>query len=187
MRAMLSPMVLLHGWGFQPGIWSPVVEAMRQRGVASEILTPALPLSENMSQASALESLFVSLPEKTHLVGWSLGGELALAFASCFPERVDTLTLISSTPCFMNRSDWTSGQPTSLLDDFDQRLQENPAALLKRFAALIRHGDSTATRDKALSAHLLAVTETDPDRLATGLTFLRTLDLRNLCAMDERD
>lgn len=98
MRAMLSPMVLLHGWGFQPGIWSPVVEAMRQRGVASEILTPALPLSENMSQASALESLFVSLPEKTHLVGWSLGGELALAFASCFPERVDTLTLISSTP-----------------------------------------------------------------------------------------
>ena len=185
MRAMLSPMVLLHGWGFQPGIWSPVVEAMRQRGVASEILTPALPLSENMSQASALESLFVSLPEKTHLVGWSLGGELALAFASCFPERVDTLTLISSTPCFMNRSDWTSGQPTSLLDDFDQRLQENPAALLKRFATLIRHGDSTATRDKALSAHLLAVTETDPDRLATGLTFLRTLDLRNLCAMDE--
>lgn len=185
MRAMLSPMVLLHGWGFQPGIWSPVVEAMRQRGVASEILTPALPLSENMSQASALESLFVSLPKKTHLVGWSLGGELALAFASCFPERVDTLTLISSTPCFMNRSDWTSGQPTSLLDDFDQRLQENPAALLKRFATLIRHGDSTATRDKALSAHLLAVTETDPDRLATGLTFLRTLDLRNLCAMDE--
>ena len=185
MTPMPSPIVLLHGWGFQPGIWSAVVEAMRQRGVVSDVLTPPLPLSQNISQAPALESLFVSLPDKAHLVGWSLGGELALAYALCFPERVQTLTLISSTPCFMNRPDWAAGQPTSLLDDFDQRLQESPVALLKRFATLIRHGDSAAARDKALSSQLLAVTETDPDRLATGLTFLRTLDLRDLCAVEE--
>lgn len=184
MNPQQLPIVLLHGWGFKSDVWFPVVDALRQHGLTSEVLTPALPLSDNISQTSALELLYANLPDKAHLVGWSLGAELALAYAHCFPERVHTLTLISSTPCFMNRPDWPYGQPTSLLDDFDQRLQDNPTALLKRFATLIRHGDNEAARDKTLAAQLLAVAETDPDRLATGLTFLRTLDLRALCTQN---
>ena len=80
MNCNAAPIVLLHGWGFLPDIWSPVVNALRQRGVVAPILTPALPLSDNLSQVSAIESLFNSLPETAHLVGWSLGGELALAY-----------------------------------------------------------------------------------------------------------
>lgn len=185
MNCNAAPIVLLHGWGFLPDIWSPVVNALRQRGVVAPILTPALPLSDNLSQVSAIESLFNSLPETAHLVGWSLGGELALAYTRCFPERVCSLTLISSTPCFMHREDWTLGQPVSLLDDFDQRLKDNPAALLKRFSTLIRHGDPAASRDKSLTENMQACADTDAERLATGLTFLRTLDLREACHKDE--
>ena len=180
-----APIVLLHGWGFLPGIWSDVQDQLRQRGIAAPIAMPALPLSGHISQLTAIESLYETLPETTHLVGWSLGGELALAYALCFPERVQSLTLISSTPCFMNRPDWELGQPATLLDDFDQRLAESPAGLLKRFSSLIRHGDSAAVRNRSLAEILPAQADTDPDRLASGLRFLRTIDLRGACASQE--
>jgi len=175
------PIVLLHGWGFLPGIWSPVIEQLQQRGVELPITTPALPLNGHISQLTAIESLFDTLPDAAHLVGWSLGGELALAYALCFPERVSSLTLISSTPCFMNRPDWDLGQPATLLDDFDQRLDDSPTALLKRFSSLIRHGDNTAMRDRALTDSLLNQSEPDTERLTSGLRFLRTIDLRGAC------
>ena len=176
-----APMVLLHGWGFLPGIWGLVIEQLRQRGITAPIETPTLPLNGNISQLTAIESLFETLPDTAHLVGWSLGGELALAYALCFPERVSSLTLISSTPCFMNRPDWELGQPATLLDDFDQRLIESPAALLKRFSSLIRLGDNTAVRDRKLTEALQNQSEPDAERLTAGLKFLRTIDLRATC------
>ena len=177
-----TPMVLLHGWGFLPGIWHAVTEQLERQGLSALVTTPALPLSGNISQLTAIESLFDTLPDTAHLVGWSLGGELALAYTLCFPERVHSLTLISSTPCFMHRPDWALGQPATLLDDFDQRLIESPAALLKRFSSLIRHGDSTALRDRALSEQLQQQAEPDTERLTSGLKFLRTIDLRAACS-----
>ena len=176
------PMVLLHGWGFLPGIWHAVTEQLEQQEISATVTAPALPLSGNISQLTAIESLFDTLPNTAHLVGWSLGGELALAYTLCFPERVRSLTLISSTPCFMHRPDWALGQPAALLDDFDQRLIDSPAALLKRFSTLIRHGDSTALRDRALSEQLQQQAEPDTERLSAGLKFLRTIDLRAACS-----
>jgi len=177
-----TPMVLLHGWGFLPGIWGLVIEQLRQRGITGPIETPALPLNGNISQLTAIESLFETFPDTAHLVGWSLGGELALAYALCFPERVCSLTLISSTPCFMNRPDWELGQPATLLDDFDQRLIESPAALLKRFSSLIRLGDNTAVRDRKITEALQNQSEPEAERLTAGLKFLRTIDLRATCS-----
>ena len=174
-----TPIVLLHGWGFTPAIWHPLIEALVAHGIArSRIQTPSLPLDAGLSFAQILAALAALLPTRAHVVGWSLGGELALALAQRSPSRVASLTLISSTPCFMNRDDWVAGQPASLLDDFDQRLATNPAALLKRFATLIRHGDAGASRDRSLAEYLAQAYETDPARLAAGLQLLRQVDLR---------
>ena len=171
-----TPIVLLHGWGFTPAVWEPLIEALVAHGIArSRIQTPSLPLDAGLSFAQILAAL---LPTRAHVVGWSLGGELALALAQRSPSRVASLTLISSTPCFMNRDDWVAGQPASLLDDFDQRLAADPAALLKRFATLIRHGDAKASRDRSLAEYLAQAYETDPARLAAGLQLLRQVDLR---------
>ena len=82
----------------------------------------------------------------------------------------------------MNRTDWSAGQPASLIDDFDQRLATNPTALLKRFSMLIRHGDAEAGRDRALAEVLSQMNDTDSDRLAAGLSLLREIDLRAAAA-----
>jgi pimeloyl-[acyl-carrier protein] methyl ester esterase len=173
------PIVLLHGWGFTPAVWAPLIEALTSLGIDhDQIHTPALPLhaSELHNNAPAWADL---LPPDAHLVGWSLGGELALSFALTMPERLASLTLISSTPCFLNQGTWSAGQPAILLDDFDQRLTNDPAALLKRFGMLIRHGDADAARDRSLGAELQAMNETNPNRLAIGLNLLRDIDLRD--------
>ena len=178
---MTTPIVLLHGWGFTPAVWHPVITALTALGVSPEhILAPALPLTDTGESGAVIDALASRLPGPCHLVGWSLGGELALAVAAAHPERIASLTLIASTPCFMNRDDWSLGQPALLLDDFDQRLAENPAALTKRFATLIRHGDMAATRDRTLSDALDQCADNTAARLAKGLRFLRTIDLRKI-------
>ena len=178
---MTTPIVLLHGWGFTPAIWEPVISALTALGVPAErILTPTLPLTESGESDAVLIALASCLPARCHLVGWSLGGELALALTAAHPKRIAALTLIASTPCFMNRDDWNLGQPEALLDDFDQRLAENPAALTKRFATLIRHGDVAAARDRTLSDTLNQCADTDAARLTNGLRLLRTMDLRQI-------
>lgn len=174
----LRSIVLLHGWGFTPAIWAPLIDALTSRGIKrDQIHTPALPL-----HASGLhdcqQALVDMLPPDAHLVGWSLGGELALSLALIAPERWASLTLISSTPCFLNRGTWAAGQPAMLLDDFDQRLADDPAALLKRFSMLIRHGDADAARNRNLATELQTLHDADPVRLATGLSLLRDIDLR---------
>jgi pimeloyl-[acyl-carrier protein] methyl ester esterase len=175
------PRVLLHGWGFTPQVWQPLLKTLSDSGAMHddpEILTPPLPLSCSLEQD--LGQLAQTLPKRAHLVGWSLGGEIALAYALHFPERVASLTLIASTPCFSQQNAWPCGQPLSLLDDFAQRLAENPVALLKRFSMLIRHGDNHAAKDRALSDSLKDITETAHARLVNGLSLLRSIDLRDL-------
>ena len=175
---MSTPIVLLHGWGFTPAVWNPVINALVQQGFNHDhLLAPALnAASGDLTQS--IDALARQLPERAHIVGWSLGGELALALATCIPQRLASLTMIASTPCFMNHDDWALGQPPSLLDDFDQRLAENPAALLKRFSMLIRHGDVAASRDRALTEELSQCNDSNLARLAAGLKLLRHIDLR---------
>ena len=169
------PPVLLHGWGFTPQVWQPLMSAL---GDVFPVLTPALPFTGDL--AKDLEALATTLPPRVHLAGWSLGGEIALAYARRYPDRVASLTLIASTPCFLQQTDWTTGQPASLLDDFSQRLVDNPAALLKRFAMLIRHGDPEAAKNRAMTDTLQAAAETDTTRLKHGLALLGSIDLREV-------
>lgn len=169
------PPVLLHGWGFTPRVWQPLMNVLDD---AFPVLTPALPFTGHL--AEDLDQLATTLPPRVHLAGWSLGGEIALAYARRYPDRVASLTLIASTPCFLQQTDWTTGQPASLLDDFSQRLVDNPAALLKRFAMLIRHGDPEAAKNRGMADTLQAAAETDTTRLKYGLALLGSIDLREV-------
>jgi pimeloyl-[acyl-carrier protein] methyl ester esterase len=180
MNAQTAKLILLHGWGFTPAVWTPVIDALVHQGFhRDQIVAPRLPL-DSSGLSETIEALRPLLPKRAHLVGWSLGGELALALANTMPDHLASLSLIASTPCFMNRDGWALGQPASLLDDFDQRLAQNPAALLKRFSMLIHHGDDIASRDRQLSETLAQASDSDPVRLDMGLKLLRHIDLRTI-------
>jgi pimeloyl-ACP methyl ester carboxylesterase len=97
--------VLVHGLAGQAASWDRVVAAL---GPDVHVLIPdllghgrsAAPPGADYSvgaHASRLRDLLRALGhERANVVGHSLGGGVAIAFAYQFPERADSLTLISS-------------------------------------------------------------------------------------------
>ena len=50
--------------------------------------------------------------EPASLVGWSLGGLAAMRWALDAPASLKSLTLVASSPCFVQRADWPHAQAT---------------------------------------------------------------------------
>jgi len=101
------PVVLLHGFMGFGNDWSAVGDWLARRGV--EWLAPDLPghgnsllLPARQSYATWGDWLAKTLDERglkqVALVGYSLGGRVALAFALAYPDRVGALVLVSANP-----------------------------------------------------------------------------------------
>ncbi len=150
----MKRLAFLTGWGYDARIWSPVAERLAGR---FEI------------------SFDGEVPTGAIVCGWSLGAMRALALAaSAMPER---LVLVAATPRFVQGPGWPHGQPPELLQGFAEALRADPAALLRRFNALIHQGDANARALTRQTAAALA--EPDTARLQPGLAELAGADLRN--------
>jgi len=115
----------------------------------------------------------------TTLAGWSLGALLALAVAARHPTKVGKLLLISSTASFIQRDGWPHAMPPSMLADFAAGVAADAEAMLPRFIGGFNRGDGRA---KSVTLELLKAADPRPsgEVLATGLNWLRDVDLRGL-------
>lgn len=178
---MSMPVVFLHGWGLHGGVWDGIDLP------GFQCLFPDLPgygdspapvpyraeaLADAMSSQWAMSAPFV-------LVGWSLGGLVAQAWATRYPEQVRVLVLVDSTPAFVSRPDWPYGLPAERLAELAADLLEDRRATLLRFLSLQgRGGDAAREVVGRLRSSLLARPEPAADVLQGGLELLRDEDLR---------
>ena len=99
-----SPMLLMHGYPLDGSIWSEVVPLLVDR---FELIIPDLrgfgesttvntPYTMDTFASDVLGLLAHLGFEKTALVGHSMGGYVALAFAKNYPDRLSGLGLVSS-------------------------------------------------------------------------------------------
>lgn len=183
-------LVLLHGWGMHGGIWDGVRDALARQFRLHVIDLPGYGASasiEPYTLAGLAEAVAQALPERAHVCGWSLGGQVALRLALDFPERVQKLVLIATTPCFRQRPDWASGMDDATLAEFARSLESDYAGTLKRFLSLqARSGDDARAVIAALREKLFARGEPSLDTLRGGLAILRDLDLRDVLADVDR-
>lgn len=178
--------VLIHGWGMHSGIWSDFAKAL---AVTHQVICLDLPghglsqplLNANLSQQS--QALLASIPvEKFKLVGWSLGGLLALDMARIAPERVESLVLLASNPCFVKQDNWP-GVKVEVLDNFAKQLQVDPQQTLMRFMALQVNGLPDAKmRLQQIKQAVLSRPAADLASLEQGLNTLKYEDLRETLA-----
>lgn len=171
-------LVLLHGWGLSSEIWGDFADRLAERYRVTLIDLPGLGRSApagEMSLDEVVESLLAVAPASAHWLGWSLGGQLALAVAEQAPERVKSLSLIAANPCFVARDDWSCAMAPEVFNAFVESLADNEAKTLQRFAALQTRG-SVRARDE-LKQLKAVIANAEPQALAPALMLLES-DLR---------
>lgn len=181
--SLLAPhRVYLHGWGLHGGIWAETLVALP--GTAPDLPgygglpAPAPYTAENLADAVA-----ETLSAPVHLIGWSMGGMVALALAARHPDKVARLVLVGATPAFVNRPDWLHGLAPEVLAGFAEALQQDYRATLLRFLSLqARGGDAAREVIGRLRDTVFQRGEPDTATLAAGLDLLRDVDLRGLVA-----
>jgi malonyl-CoA O-methyltransferase len=176
-------LVLLHGWALHGGMWGPWIDVLARRARLHLIDLPGHGRSSWPAGTSTLRELARAVsphvPNGAAVLGWSLGGMVALELARSRPGDLAALVLVATTPCFLAREDWPAGMNPNVLDGFAAGLAGDYRRTLSNFLALQTWGDENATQAlRSLRANLDAHGEPDPQALVAGLGILRTADLR---------
>lgn len=185
-----APLILLHGWGLNHQVWHSVAEALANNPQPRAVLSVDLPghgnstlpasVGDNHYELNAVcNELAEALHEPSIVLGWSLGGLLAMQLAIRFPERVSKLILLASSPQFARSEDWGHGMDPDMLGNFAAELQLDYDGTIQRFLSLQSMGSLRAKEEiRFLRDALLAQNRPAPEALLGGLGMLQHVNLR---------
>lgn len=168
--------VLLHGWGMNADIWNDWAQNLADDYHIVAVDLPGLgrsDLVEPFNLDVIADTLVQQLPNRSVLVGWSLGGLVAVAMANRHPESVSGVITIASNPCFVANEDWHYGMDAKTFSAFEQSLQTHPDKTLQRFAGLMVKGDPQVREQLRLLKALFAEQEL-PAGLSETLALLHS-------------
>ena len=100
-------LVLIHGWGMNGAVWQPIVKRLSKIFTVHVIDLPGMGFSrpiEPVHLHTLAEKVAEIMPANADVVGWSLGGQIAMRIALDYPDLVRRLVLVGTTPCFVNKS-----------------------------------------------------------------------------------
>lgn len=183
-RAGCGPaLVLLHGWAMHGGVFAPLANALAARCQTITVDLPGHGHSRDSTLSLALDALTdalaAQLPERAVIVGWSLGGLVALAYAQRHPARVRGLGLIAASPRFVAAADWPAGMDPRVFEVFGEELARDYRGTLDRFLMLEAQGSAHLREElRFLRDAVFARGEPAPRALHEGLRLLQTSDLR---------
>lgn len=165
-------LVLLTGWAYRPGS----LDALRARLDASfevHALSPHDPPGKDC--AEHLAASLRALARPAVVLGWSMGGIVALEAAIKNPRLVRALVLVASTARFCSSPDYPHGADPRRLAAMRRQLARDPRPTLESFFALARTPRSDPADDVRLAGLAL---EIGPAELGRGLDYLAATDLR---------
>ncbi len=176
------PLLLLHGWGLHAGVWEPLLPALCECFAITRIELPGHGESEPPASARLAdwaEAVLAVAPPRAHWLGWSLGGLVAQQAALLAPERIERLSLVASTPCFVQDADWACAMPRATFEQFAAALGDDMPGTLRRFLALqVRGAEHARDTLRTLDAALARRPSAAPAGLEAGLSLLLKSDLR---------
>lgn len=179
-----ADLVLLHGWGLNARIWDGVAAELGGAYRLHRIDLPGHGRSEWAPQCRTLDDVTRAVaphvPRDAKVMGWSLGGMVALRLAVLAAERISGLVLISTTPRFVTGPDWAPAMTPQVLANFGARLRNDYRTTVQEFLALQVRGDERELASlRELRQRLTAGGLPEPAALEAGLEILASTDLRN--------
>ena len=166
-------LVLLHGWGFNADLFNDLIETYKDQYRITKIDLPGHGRSDEVAGGinDWCDEIIKILPNNPILLGWSLGGLLAINIAR--KVKISKLILVASSPNFVQNDHWKFGIEADNFNQFSDALQLNLSKGLKRFISL-------QTKDKSQIKQLGHSIDTLPastSALNQGLEILLNTDL----------
>ena len=176
-------LVLLHGWGMNAAVWQAFSAELAQDFCVHAVEMPGFGHSGaecgGDSIAATADLLAAAMPPHATVCGWSLGGQVALAWARRHPAQVARLVLLATTPRFVCGDDWTHGMAVDAFEEFAGDVGASLPRARLRFLTLQANGDNLARMVlRELREAVARGCDADATALAAGLRMLREVDLR---------
>jgi pimeloyl-[acyl-carrier protein] methyl ester esterase len=176
-------LVLLHGFALHSGIWgdwlaelAPLVEprAIDLPGHGGSSWDARIGDLAGLARAVSGE-----IPPGAVVLGWSLGGMVALELARQRIADIRGLVLIATTPRFVAGADWPHGVEPRVLEAFAHGVRNDYERTVQDFLALqVLGATDPRTTLRALRDRVRSRPAPDPSALDVGLDILRRADLR---------
>lgn len=174
-------LTLIHGWAMHSGLFNGLAHELARFAQVDCLDLPGHGQARDQAWPSPPETLLEQLARQSQggwLLGWSLGGLLALMTARRYPDAVAGVVMIAATPCFAQRPHWPHGVAEPLVAQLAHELAVGPEQVLNRFLALEVHGSQNAARDlRLLREEAFRYGLPRADALNAGLALLRESDL----------
>lgn len=169
--------LLIPGWSFDPDIFEWLLPGLAQYFHVSTAKMMAMP--EVLAKDHWIDELAWKIDSPVWLLGWSLGGNVAIELAHRYPEKVAGLCLLASTPVFLRTPDWVVGMDPEAFARFRESLDNDVGKTLHRFDLLQTSGDPDERRLRhALQQYRQQQQLLAADDLARGLDLLAAFDQR---------
>lgn len=140
-----TPLLFIHGWLFNSGIWKYQLEHFKKqfhvisvdlRGFGKSEIGKAKPSLEQF--VFDIEQLLKELSlHNVNIVGWSMGGFIAMKLALFCPERLKSLTLVSTTPSLIQRDGFPQALPPVIVNRIKTQIARTPKKTMENFQELI--------------------------------------------------
>jgi malonyl-CoA O-methyltransferase len=174
-----QPCLLLPGWSFDADIFEWLLPGLAQHFMVSTAQLESL--SKNTTKDQLVDALAQSITQPTWLIGWSMGGNIAIEIAHRYPEKVLGLCLLSTTPSFIKKDDWLVGISQEAFDAFQDGVSKDCAKTLHKFDLLQTQGDPCKKDLRhSLGQYRKQQQQLTADELFHGLTLLGGFDQRSI-------
>ena len=179
------PLVLLHGWAMHSEMWGPLAPRLAQRFRVHAVDLPGHGRSDELQAftldgvVDALASTFAGSAEPLTVLGWSLGGLIAMRWARVRPEGVGHVVLIATSPRFVAGDDWPHGMSAETLSRFGDELRVAWKLTMERFLTLqLQGGEHSRATLSELRRRMFGRGAPSPATLVSALALIRDSDLR---------
>jgi pimeloyl-ACP methyl ester esterase len=138
-----SPVLLLHGWMADSSVFGPLLDAigpdqrlhaimmdLRGHGGSDKPATGYGVEEQSRDVDAVLDACAV---DRVTLLGWSMGGSIALHYAATRPDRVQRIALVDATPSLLQQPGFDAGTPAEVFTGLLGALRADFAPVSRQF------------------------------------------------------
>ena len=163
----------IHGWAVNQKIW-PQALCTKESYFYNCSQYP-----DESHLDATFHSVWLIKKEKITVIGWSLGGMLAMQLAELYPDKIKRLILIASTPRFTAGKEYNGGVSPSVVKNLLRKISRNKNKAQQDFYELMFSEEEADAKKKFMKTIDLTFFNIEENVLEKGLKYLLLKDLRS--------